>query len=127
MSNFCKYCLRDYNDRHLEMNNIRHCKVYFRKKYGKNNDNFFNISDKNYFEQFLVNIFIVIACYFILLFGLYNYIFIFFEYVFNVQKKKYKKCFYIFIYFLTILFSILFSIFIILLFPYFPLFNEIFQ
>ena len=74
-----------------------------------------------------MQILIIIISYFIVLFGLYNYIFNFFESIFIVHIKKCKKILYIFVYFLTIIFSILFSVLILLLIPYFPVFNEIFN
>ena len=126
-SKICKFCLKEFNDKHLFINNINHCKVYFRKKYEKNSNRFLNYTKSNCFNQFLMQILIIIISYFIILFGLYNYIFNFFESIFIVHIKKCKKILYIFVYFLTIIFSILFSVLILLLIPYFPVFNEIFN
>ena len=125
-SKICKFCLREFNDKHLFINNIHHCKVYFKKKYEKNSNNFLKISKSNYFNQFLLQILIIIISYFIILFGIYNYIFNFFESIL-IHKKKRKKHLYFLVFFLTSIISILFSMFFLILFPYFPIFNEIFN
>ena len=117
----CKFCLKSFDNLHLDISYPNHCKVFFRRKDEKNNKN-------NYLLSFSIQLFMIIVSYFFLFTGLFFYIFNFFQMCFTCNNKKYfNNCFlYFIICFLSVIFLLIFSPFLFLFIPYFPIFNEIF-
>ena len=108
----CKYCFKEYDERHLEINNANHCKVYYRRG---EEEQYKNNTCKILLLQFLY----VIATYIILFLGIFHLFKKFFFRILNVKiNKKSVKCFISF--FLIIICFIITIPFVILLYPYFP-------
>ena len=116
----CKFCLKTFDNLHFDISYPNHCKVYFRRKDGKNNKN-------NCFFSFIIQLLMIIVSYIFLFIGLFFYIFNFFQMCFTCSSKKYVyNCFlYYIIFFLSVIFLFIFSPLLILFIPYFPIFNEI--
>ena len=105
MKKYCKYCHKEFEDSHLDITKINHCKVFYRtyKSY---------IQQKIYFK-FLFNLILVIG----------GYLFILTFFIIKIKRALtirniFKKIIIIILFF--ILFVIFFPIGIIIL-PYFPM------
>jgi len=121
LQKICKYCIKEYDNTHLDINVKNHCKVYFRIKDIKNND----ASNKDS------------CCYDIIKEILYTFISFFmmfiagFIYVKNFIKCLFcmNKCNNIIIDFIIVIFSFIFflPVFVLILvsYPFFPVFITI--
>ena len=108
----CKYCFKDYNDRHIDSSYVNHCKVYYR----------FDEEEKkklNICYNFSLQLFFVVACYYLCFAGTFLILREKFFNLFDIKSKKY-----IFLYLLAYLFTIILFIiiipFIAIFYPYFP-------
>ena len=110
----CKYCLKEYNNEHLNLRVDGYCKVYFRR------------SDDDYESQisiyfFLLQLFFVIAMYILTYVGSYYFFYRKFSSLLNNQKKN---CLYYIIKLFVVIFSLLFFILsfpiIVACYPFFP-------
>ena len=117
----CKFCLKEYDENHLDISSLGHCKVCFRRKDEK-------ISKNSCIVNFFIQLFLVIISYLLLFIGLFFYIFNFLRICFTCNTKKYiNNSFLSFIiYFISFLIMIIFSPFLLIFIPYFPILNEIF-
>ena len=107
----CKYCFKEYIDRHIDIHSTDHCKVYYRLEEDENK--------KNYLFIFLMQLLFVIACFYFTFLGSFYFFRDSFFRIFNIKNKW--NCFkYLFAYFLSIIFFIISIPFIFLLYPYFP-------
>ena len=114
----CKYCLKNYHENHMNINIEDHCKVYFRRN---------NIYDNklNTCKNFCLQLFFVIAAYYLTFVGILLSLFIEFKKLFCVKRKNDKITIGIILKTLLALFFsvIIFFIsvpFIVLILPYFP-------
>ena len=108
----CKFCLKDYDDNHIDSNSMNHCKIYYRfDDEGK--------KDLNCCYNYFLQLFLVLACYYLCFVGTFL---IFRDFFFNLFDIKRKDN--IILYLLAYLFSIFLFIiaipFIVLFYPYFP-------
>ena len=110
----CKYCLKEYNNEHLNLRVEGYCKVYFRR-----NDEDFEGNNKFFF--LLLQLFFVIAMYILTYFGSYYFFFRKFSSLLNFQKKNCLYC-------IKMIFVVLFSLFFFILsfpiivacYPFYP-------
>ena len=114
----CKYCLKYYHDNHLDINSEDHCKVYFRKN--RRYDNKLNTC-----VVFYIQLFFVIAIYYLTFVGILLSLLIGFKKIFCVKGENNKnqigrrlKIF--FVLFFSILGFLISIPFIIVILPYFP-------
>ena len=108
----CKMCFKEFTTNHLEINNLDHCKVFYRIE---ENENF---RKKQTILNLLLQLFFVLASFFICFAGsFYRFRDIFFC-LFNINNRSVVK--YIFAYFFIIIFFITSIPFIFLMYPYFP-------
>ena len=112
LSKICKYCFKEYHDRHMDINYPQHCKVFYR---GDEEDN----KKKSIFETFLLELFFVCATFYLCLAGSFYSIKKLF---FGICNINYKSNFmvYFFGYFFVFIFFIITIPFIVILYPYFP-------
>ena len=112
----CKYCLKEYTVKHLDIREEGYCKVYFRRD-DENDD------EKNMFLVYLLQLLFVIAMYLFIYPGAYLFFYDVFKIAFRLNNNN-KNFFYYIKKFLIILFSILFLImscpFILFCYPFFP-------
>ena len=117
LQKICKYCIKEYDNTHLDINVKNHCKVYFRK-YENNNDE--NNKESFCFVLFKEILYIFVSFLMLIIAG--------FIYVKNVIKMIFclNKCNNIIVDFIVVIFSIIFflPIFALILvsFSYFPVF-----
>ena len=115
----CKYCLKDYDISHMDINNEDHCKVYFRFE----ND---DIKKRNCFLNYLIELFFVLASFYFLFVGGFKYIKNCVKWFFCVKDNS--NCFlWIIVYFFTMIFFICSIPVILIGLPYFPIFIAIFN
>ena len=112
LSKICKYCFKEYHDRHMDINYNFHCKVYYR---GDEEDN----RKKNKFETFLLELFFVLATFYLCLAGSFYFFKKLFFGICNITHKS-NFMIYLFGYFFAFIFFIVTIPFIIILYPYFP-------
>ena len=115
----CRYCYKEFTERHIDMHYIEHCKVYYRL----NED---DKTKKNKCYILLMEYFFVFAIFYLTLAGSFYNIR---EKLFHIFKANNNRN--IFKYFLVYLFTIILFVvtvpFIFLLFPYFPSIIAIFD
>ena len=111
----CRYCFKPFIKDHLVISNENHCKVYLRKRY-------ISLKKPNCFSDFLRELGLVIISFIMLFIGLFCSI----HTCLSCGKRISNICVKIIITLFSLLFTIIFSPFILILFPYFPVFNEIF-
>ena len=114
----CKHCLKEYNEKHMDINHEGYCKVYFRRDE--------DISEKqSCILVYLLQLIFVIAMYLFTFCGSYFFSYKIFKYLLNLEKKGNNINYYIKKFFI-IIFSIIFFIIsfpiIIVFYPYFPVF-----
>ena len=117
----CKYCMKEFNEFHMDMNYEEHCKVYFRR------DEKIEEEEKNFFSPFLIELFFVISAFLFLIFGS-------FMFFFNLGKKIFREKYLenlgffkrIFLFFFTFILFFCSLPFLIIILPYFPILNLIF-
>ena len=113
-SKICRYCLKEYNSRHMDINSAEHCKVYYRFE-----DD--GIRDLKLCYNFFMQLFFVFASYYLCFAGVFYFIRSIFFNIFCIRKNHN-----IFLYILSYLFTaILFVIFIPLIVPFYPFFPYI--
>ena len=110
----CKHCFKQYTNDHFDMNSINYCRIFYR------NDDFINIKKKKIIE-FLIQLFLVFAIFFITILSCFikpkNFFTNFFGIKYN-RKYKYIKMFFIYLFsFIIFIISLPFLIF---LYPWFP-------
>ena len=112
----CKYCLKEYTPKHLDITVEGYCKVYFR------NENDF-IEKKNYILNYLLQLFFVISMYYLTFVGAYLFFYDNLNAIIGLNKKKKNIIYYIKKIFIILFSSIFFIIscpFILIGYPYFP-------
>ena len=108
----CKYCSKNFNKEHLELNNPSHCKVFYRL-------NDIESKKKICILKYLEELFFIIASFFLCFIGAFLLIKQIFYKVFNIKENKNFVKFF-FLYFFTIIcFLIVFPI-IYIFYPVFP-------
>ena len=119
LTKVCKYCFKEYNITHFDMSNPNNCKVFHRFDE-------VNLNKRNKFLLFLLEIFFVIASYYLTFIGIFICLRDCFFIIFNINKKA--NCFkHIFSYCFSIIIFILIIPFIIIIFPFFPFISAIFD
>ena len=122
-NNICKYCRKKFFSLHMDLNNINHCKIKFRKNIHKE----YNIFSLNYANNILLLFLIIIISYILLFFGIWNYSYTMFEKLFKKNNKQIKNKFLKFLIgFLSTIILFIFIPILIFIIPYFPIINEIF-
>ena len=119
----CKYCLKEYTSKHLNLLDEDHCKIRFRRDLDEPEQN-------NCFIKFLIEVFFVIATFILIFPGIFLSFFNKLNGCFGVDKKEKNTKYYI-KYILSCFFCVLFFIicfpFIILIYSMFPAFIALFD
>ncbi len=119
----CKYCLKEYTPKHLNLQDEDHCKIRFRRSLDEPEQN-------NYFIKFLIEIFFVVATFLFIFPGFFMTFLYKFNTCFNVNKKEKNIKYYIKAV-ISFIFSFIFFIiccpFIILIYSMFPSFIAMFD
>ena len=110
LSKICKFCFKEYHDRHMDINNKLYCKVYYREDEEGNRKNN---------KTFLLELFFVLATFYLCLAGSFYFMKKLFFGICNITKKS-NFMIYLFGYFFAFIFFIVTIPFIIILYPYFP-------
>jgi len=108
----CKYCLKNYDDEHMEISSPSHCKVYYR--YDRK-----DLNNSGFCLKLFLQIFFVFACYFLCFASTFVRIRNTFYFIFRAKATG-NALFYLFAYFFTIFFFIITIPFFIVFYPYFP-------
>ena len=108
----CKYCLKKYDDDHMDINSPNHCKVYYRYERKDLNNNGLCL-------RVFLQLLFVIACYFLCFASAFKRIRNVFYFVFRAKTTG-NIMLYIFSYFFTVFFFIIIIPFFIVFYPYFP-------
>jgi hypothetical protein len=108
----CKYCLKDYDDEHLDINSPSHCKVYYR--YDRK-----DLNNSGFCLRLFLQLFFVVACYFLCFASTFIKIRNVFYFVFRAKTTG-NIMLYLFAYFFTVFFFIIIIPFYIVFYPYFP-------
>ena len=111
MSKICKYCLKQYNIRHMDSSYIDHCKIYYRVDEETKNCNCILI--------YLLQIIFILACFYLCIAATFIFIKKLFFFLFQTDKRNILL--YILVYFFIIILFFIILPFILILFPYFPL------
>ena len=116
----CKYCMKEYNELHMDISNDNHCKIYYRRD-GLDDEK------KSFFYLFLIEIFLIISAFIFLFVGAFNYFKNCIKAILCIKQYEDYGCFKkMIINFVTlILFFMSFPI-LLISFPYFSVFNSIF-
>ena len=119
----CKYCLKEFTEKHLDIKVGGYCKIYFRKDiedYGQNNQ----------FLFYLLQLLFVIAMYLLAYCGTYLFFYEIFKIKFRLNSHK-KNFYYYIKKVIIITFSIILFIiscpFIFVCFPFFPVIIALFD
>ena len=119
----CKYCLKEYTPKHLNIDDEDHCKIRFRRSIDEP-------EQKNFFIKVLIQIFFVVATFVLIVPGIFMSFLNKFNTCFNVNKKEKNIKFY-FKAFISFIFCFIFSLiccpFIILIYSMFPAFIAMFD
>ncbi len=119
----CKYCQKSFDDTHMDLNNENHCKVYFRREEELEEEMTLGI-------KILLEIFLAISSFIIIIFGGFLHINHFFKKIFCYKKIR-NNCVKIFLEIIIFLFTILFFLpylaIIFFILPYFPVLVTIFN
>ena len=119
MAKICKHCFKEFYDNHINVNYVDHCKVYYRLNEKSDLNN-------NKFTFYLLQLFFVIASFFLCFGGSFFYIRKQFFYIFNANNNR-NIIKYILGYFFTLICFIIIIPFIIILYPYFPSIMSLFD
>ena len=113
LSKICKYCFKEFHDRHMDINYNLHCKVFYR------GDEEFNRKKNIFFYTFLLELFFVLATFYLCLAGSFYFIKNLF---FGICTITHNSNFIILLfgYFFVLIFFIISIPFIVILYPYFP-------
>ena len=111
----CKYCMREFNDKHMDINTEGHCKVYYRLE-----DE--GLTKNNKCLDLLLQYFFVFASFYFMFAGSFLYIRQFFRMIFctNHDLKFANIIKLVFVYIFTIIIFIVTIPVIVLFYPYFP-------
>ena len=115
----CKYCLKEFNDSHMEIMNENHCKVYYRRGKFLSNKKF------NFIIEYCLQLLFVITMYYLTAVCVYFITIQFLKRKLKFENNKSQKSFirlisYIFIQiFSIVLFFVCFP-FVLIIFPFFP-------
>ena len=112
LSKICRYCFKDFTERHIDMNYNEHCKVYYRLEEDDKNK-------KNKCLNILMQYFFVFAIFYLLFAGSFYNIKAQLIHIFKVNNNS-NIIRYCFVYLFTIIFFVITVPFIFLMFPYFP-------
>ena len=112
LSKVCKYCFKEYNERHIDINSYEYCRVFYRADEDEKNKK----SKKN---QLLIQYFFVFVSFYLSFAGSFYYFRKIFFALLNMNNNR-NIIKYIILYFFTIICFIISFPFIFLLFPYFP-------
>lgn len=115
----CKYCLKEFNDHHMDIMNENHCKVYYRK--GK----LFLNPKTNYIMIYCLQLLFVITMYYLTIVCVYFIVIQFLKKKLKLDSNKNQKSFirlvtYIFIHFFSIVLFLVWLPFILIIYPFFP-------
>lgn len=113
----CKYCMKEYDETHLDINMNEHCKVFYRIDKSK----IFN-KKCNMFCNALVQLGLVIICYLLIYGGLFRVIQMNMRKVFRKKKIICK----VIIYIVSIILFLICVPLLLVMLPYFPVFIAIF-
>ena len=120
LNKICKYCFKQFDDLHMNISKVNHCKIYFRQNETKKKKN-------NFCMFFLTEIFLIFTSFFLLFSSLFLYIKRIVKCVLCLKKDKEICCLLNLIIFFVTFFFFLISFPILLIgFPYFPIFISIF-
>ena len=107
----CRYCFKEFIDRHMDVHNVEHCKVYYRLD-GDLNKN-------NIITTFFLQLFFVVACFYLTLIASFYFFKGKFLKLFNTNINR--NYFLIFLgYFLAFIIFVITIPLVILLYPYYP-------
>lgn len=119
----CKYCLKEYTSRHLDLKVEGYCKVYFRRDEDI-------IEKNNYILIYLLQLFFVIAMYLFTFSGAFFFFYDKFKVMFRLNNKRKNLIFYIkkvVIIINCIIFLVISCPFIVVCYPFFPLIIALFD
>ena len=107
----CKYCFKEFDERHMDINTVDHCKVYYRFEDDENKDNLF--------YGLLLQIFFVFASFYICFAGSFLVFRKLFFYIFRAKSTG-NIILYIIAYFFALIFFLISIPFLVVLYPFFP-------
>ena len=115
----CKYCLKEFNDIHMDIMNENHCKVYYRR--GK----FLSNKKINFITEFCLQLLFVITMYYLTVVCVYFITIQFLKRKLKFENNKTQKSFirlisYIFIQIFSIALFLVCFPFVLIIFPFFP-------
>jgi hypothetical protein len=115
----CKYCLKEFNDVHMDIMNENHCKVYYRRVKFLSNKKFDFIMD------YCLQLLFVLTMYYLTIVCIYFIIFQLLKKKLKFDSNKNQKHFirliiYIFIQFFSIALFLVCFPFILIIYPFFP-------
>lgn len=112
LSKVCKFCYKEFNNRHIDFNNGGKCRIFHRSL-----ENYQKKQNKCY--AYLMQLFFVFAIFFFTFVGVFLFFRNGFFNKFNINKRK--KCFKYFLsYFFSIILFIISIPFLFITYPYFP-------
>ena len=114
----CKYCLKEFEDLHMDIMSEKHCKIYYRR------DNI-NYENRTKIINFLIQLFFVIAMYYLMFAYVYFMIFRFLKDILKLKKYNSANCCfrltcYCFICFISFIFLLIACPFLIIIHPFIP-------
>ena len=107
----CKYCFKDFDDNHMDINTVNHCKVYYRYEDDENRG--------NKFYYILLQIFFVLASFYICFAGSFLMFRKLFFFIFRAKSTG-NIILYIFAYIFTLIFFLISIPFLVVFYPFFP-------
>ena len=107
----CKYCFKDFDDKHMDINTANHCKVYYRFEDEENKT--------NKFYEILLQIFFVIASYYICFAGSFLMFRKLFFFIFRAKSTG-NIIQFIIAYIFALIFFFLSIPFLVVFYPFFP-------
>ena len=119
----CKYCLKEYTSKHLNLLDEDHCKIRFRRSLDEP-------EQSNCFIKFLIEVFFVVATFILIFPGIFLTFLNKFKRCFGLNKKVKNANYYIkfiFSWIFCVLFFIICFPFIILIYSMFPAFIALFD
>ena len=115
----CKYCMKEFDQNHMDISNEEHCKVYYRIENEVN-------EPRSCFMNYLIQLFFIISSFIFMFIGGFLTIRNGIKWFFCVKNDS--KCFlWLIVYFFSIIFFICAIPIILIIFPYFPIFTSIFN
>ena len=115
----CKYCMKGFDQNHMDIASEDHCKVYYRIEGDIN-------KPRNCFMNYLIQLFFIISSFIFMFIGGFLTIRNGIKWFFCVKNDS--KCFlWLIVYFFSIIFFICAIPILLILFPYFPVFIAIFN